>query len=166
MAQNRPIVRIARRPLDWVLEGICLIGLILLLVIPSVRFVDLPETIPVHFSATGEPDGWGSRTTIFLLPGVGLVLYGLLTFVGRKPHRYNYLWSITEENATRQYALAMRMMVLLKCEVVWLQTLLALLMVRTAEGDRDGLGVYWLPAIMVALLGTMVWYFVRAKQLR
>lgn len=166
MFSDRPIFRLPWRPLDRVLEGLSLLGLVLVLVLPAVSYAELPETIPIHFSATGEPDGWGGRAMIFLMPGLGVVLYGLMTFVGRMPHRYNYLWKITEENAPRQYALAVRMMALVKFEVTWLLAFLAWMMVRTADGSRDGLGVLFLPVIAVVLLGTMVWYFVRALQLR
>ena len=103
---------------------------------------------------------------IFILPGVGLVLYVLMTFIGRSPHRHNYLWEITESNAPMQYALAVRLMSLIKCEVVWLFAILAWLMIRTAQGERDGIGLAFLPLMIVLLLGTMTWYFIRAQQHR
>ena len=46
-----------------------------------IHFRSLPETIPVHFNALGEVDGWGSRATIWFLPGIGLFTTLLVLFV-------------------------------------------------------------------------------------
>lgn len=166
MTTSRPISELRRQPGDWLLEGLTIIGLLFLIVVPIACFSSLPETIPTHFDLSGEPDGWGSREMIFILPGVGLVLYVFMTLIGRSPHRYNYLWEITESNASMQYALAVRLMSLIKCEVVWLFAILAWLMIRTAQGERDGIGLAFLPLMIVLLLGTMAWYFIRAQQHR
>src|SRR5690625_5755649 len=42
--------------------------------IAAVRYAALPDQIPVHFNLAGEPDGWGSRSSILVLAGTGLVL--------------------------------------------------------------------------------------------
>lgn len=41
----------------------------------------LPETVPVHFDAAWNPDRWGSRWELLLLPGVLLLLAGVFTLV-------------------------------------------------------------------------------------
>lgn len=166
MTTSRPISELRRQPGVWLLEGLTILGLLFLIVVPVACYSALPETIPTHFDLNGEPDGWGSREMIFILPGVGLVLYVLMTFIGRSPHRHNYLWEITESNAPMQYALAVRVVSLIKCEVVWLFAILAWLMIRTAQGERDGIGLAFLPLMIVLLLGTMTWYFIRAQQHR
>lgn len=38
----------------------------------------LPETVPTHFNIKGEPDGWGSKSTLIWVPAFLVVLgYGL-----------------------------------------------------------------------------------------
>lgn len=54
-----------------------------------------------------------------LLPGA-LLVFVLITFVRRYPHRFNYLIPITEENADYQYRHAREFLGWLKTEVVWL----------------------------------------------
>ena len=39
----------------------------------------LPARIPIHFGFRGEPDGWGSRKTIWLLPIISAVMVAFLT---------------------------------------------------------------------------------------
>ncbi len=53
----------------------------------------LPERVPTHFGANGQPDQYGGRTSIFLGPcilgGVSILLYLLLTNLHRiDPKRY------------------------------------------------------------------------------
>ena len=58
---------------------ILLIVLVILsFVIPTYYYPKLPETIPVHFDATGTPDTMGSRYGIFLLPIIGVVMSALI----------------------------------------------------------------------------------------
>lgn len=45
------------------------------------NYPTLPEQIPTHFNASGEPDGWGktSFSSIFSLPLLQLTLYGIFS---------------------------------------------------------------------------------------
>ncbi len=63
------------------------------LVYASFLYPSLPDTIPIHFNAKGEADGWGSKESIFLAPAIlGLVsifVYTLLSNVHKiDPKRY------------------------------------------------------------------------------
>lgn len=55
----------------------------------------LPETVPTHFGFSGQPDAWGSKNTLLLLPIVSALLYLLLTVllffpkIWNLPYRYN-----------------------------------------------------------------------------
>jgi uncharacterized membrane protein len=59
------------------------------------KWPDLPEKIPVHFAASGAPDGWtsGSWEHWFLLPlaslALTLVLYGSAALAARYPRFAN-----------------------------------------------------------------------------
>ncbi len=37
----------------------------------------LPETVPTHWNAAGEVDGWGSRNSLFIMPAVGAGMWGM-----------------------------------------------------------------------------------------
>lgn len=56
-------------------------------------FPSLPDTIPIHFNAKGEADGWGSKHQIYLLPtilgAVGLFVFLLMSNIQKiDPKRY------------------------------------------------------------------------------
>lgn len=41
----------------------------------------IPQTVPMHFGIDGEPDGWGAKETLFILPGVNIFIYLLLFYL-------------------------------------------------------------------------------------
>jgi uncharacterized membrane protein len=41
------------------------------------RFPVLPESVPLHFDAAGQPDRIGPRQGLFLLPLIGLLAWGI-----------------------------------------------------------------------------------------
>jgi len=61
------------------LELVALCLLILAFYIALSNYSNLPDTIPTHFDGRGIPDGWGSRSMIFLWPGIGAAMYVLFT---------------------------------------------------------------------------------------
>jgi len=85
----------------------------------------LPNLIPTHFGVSGLADDWSSKRWLLALPAISFVLYAILTWLGRYPHKFNYLWQITERNAQRQYYLATSVVDILKAELmaVWLDHL-------------------------------------------
>ncbi|MCI1696701.1 DUF1648 domain-containing protein [Aneurinibacillus aneurinilyticus] len=119
----------------------------------------LPERIPIHFNGLGEVDGWGSKSSLFMLPIISVVLYVGLTILGYYPHTFNYLREITEENAYRQYVIARMMISWMKIEIM---VLLSYIEWQVVFGNMKGLGGGFLPVILIVFLGTIMFYAVRS----
>ncbi len=66
--------------LVWVNRS-SLVLLIILWGFTAIHFGDLPETIPTHFNALGEPDKFSSKTHCWGIPILALLLYLLLNQV-------------------------------------------------------------------------------------
>lgn len=67
---------------NWKKES--LLWLLMLLPLAYLAYVwnSLPETIPTHFNAAGEPDGWGSKNTlIYVSAFLGLGIYLLMSVI-------------------------------------------------------------------------------------
>ena len=65
---------------DRVGQGLLLAGLLLNLALFGFlcyRFPALPERLPLHFNAAGQPDRIGPRQGLFLLPLIGLLAWGI-----------------------------------------------------------------------------------------
>jgi uncharacterized membrane protein len=146
--EQRPEVALNLGPFDWFLEGIAAAGMILLLLLPAVYYTELPDTIPQHFNARGEADGFGPKTTLWLLPILGVALYTLLTILVRVPHTFNYSVQITSENAEQQYRMATQMIRVLKVLIVGLFAYLIQGIIRVATAQTT------------ALDERMMWFFV------
>ena len=55
------------------------------------RYRALPEFLPLHFDALGQPDRLGVRSEILKLPAIGLLLLVLNSLFGLTIHRWEKL---------------------------------------------------------------------------
>lgn len=156
---NRPIIEIPLTTTDRFLDALSTALLIILFVLPITYYPSLPETIATHIDASGAADDWGSKKSIWLLPILGLSIYLLMFFLAQKPHQFNYLTKITEENAAFQYRNAlslvrmMRMMALLLfCLLIWIQ-------IQNSLGNTIGF-MGSISLLVVALIPLMGLYFI------
>ena len=65
--------------MTWLLELLSLALLAAGPVLVQASYWRLPDRVPSHFNFRGEPDAWSGRASIWLLPVVGFVLYGIVT---------------------------------------------------------------------------------------
>jgi hypothetical protein len=167
MASKRPIIHeVPYTSTEVALEVIAMAGLLLICALTLLFWASLPAVIPTHFDFSGVPDAWGGKESLLIFPVMSLALYGLLTLVNRYPHKFNYLWPITAQNAPDQYRLAHALLVWLKLEVVLLFAYLEWLTLQTALGQTAGLGLLFLPLTLLAIFGTVGVYLYRAYQRR
>ena len=75
------------------------------------RFRELPETIPLHFTLSSEPDMYGPKWSVFIIIAALMGLIALLTWASLRPELSQYPVAVTEENAQELYEVAERMLV-------------------------------------------------------
>lgn len=147
----------------WALEVMALLALALGIVAVVRAWPALPETVPTHFGLSGEPDGWGGRRTLLMLPAVSLVVYLVLSAVQLLPARwYSYPVALTDDNRARQHRLANGLILGLKAASMGLFAHLTLAVLRTALGRADGLGPWFLVGWLAVILGLIGVYLARA----
>ena len=155
---TRPKLRIELEQSDLFVEVLGRMGVILLLAIPLFYYGDLPDTIPTHFNAAGEPDQYGRKAVVWLLPLIGLVTYLGLLWLNKYPHIFNYMREITEENAYQQYQIATRMVRAMNVIIMWAFAYLTYAMIQISLGYMSGLGDYFIPIFLLVLFGTIGYY--------
>ncbi len=133
-------------------------------VLTIVCYRNFPEIIPIHYSVTGQPDGFGTKETIWILPIIVTVLFVGLTILNKFPHVFNYPNNITEGNAQRQYTNATRLIRYLKLSIVIIFGLIVIQTFRNVTGSTSGVGGWFLP-LSIGLLFMPLVYFV-AKSLK
>ena len=123
---NHPKVPFSVSKWVHILNGISVICIIGSVIYVISEYQHLPDTIPIHFNALGEADNWGSKTTVFISPGIGILIFIALYFVSKYPHVFNYPFPITEENASRIYPVANLFMTIINLEMVLIFTFVSI----------------------------------------
>lgn len=159
-------INISLSPLDKKLESIGKLLIIIIWGLTLFVFFKLPTIIPTHFNASGQPDGHGNKLTILILPIIGTLLYFVLTKLNLHPHTFNYINSITEENAEKQYAFATRMLRVLKIALLIIFSLIILFTYLTSIGVSNGLGVWFLPFTLSIILIPVIFYIIKLSQIK
>ncbi|MCL2510617.1 MAG: DUF1648 domain-containing protein [Bacteroidales bacterium] len=65
--------------------------------------IDSNALFPTHYNFAGEVDGWGDRTSLWIMPLIALVFYVGLSIVQKYPKIMNYPCKITEQNVDYHY---------------------------------------------------------------
>jgi uncharacterized membrane protein len=159
---ERPRIKLKMSSIDWTAEIIAFAFLVILISLPLVYLNELPETIPVHFNGAGVPDGYGSRSSLWLLPLIGMSIYLMMTILSAFPHIYNYPVKITPENAIVQYRLASRLMRILKTLILVIFSFISYKTIKTATGNAEGLGKAFLPVFLLITFGIIIVFVVRS----
>lgn len=161
----RPKLKIELDTSDWVIEIVGAFFLILMVGFPIYYFNELPEIIPRHFNAAGEPDGFSQKNIIWTLPVIGVVMYIGMFFLNKFPHIFNYPTEITEENAERQYRMATKLIRILNMLISASFFYIGYSTIQTALNIQDGLGTLFLPTLLLGVFGTIgiYMYFVFKK---
>jgi uncharacterized membrane protein len=165
MGSSRPVIHdLKRSGVDIALETLALIGVLSLAAFAAYYYPRLPQTIPTHFNFKGEPDGWGGKGVLIMLPAIGVILYTGLTVLAQFPHIFNYPWAITEANARRQYAISRQMMSVVKLDLVGKFFYITGAMIRTATGIGHGLSPWFTTLELHLLFGAVGFYLFKAKR--
>lgn len=159
---ERPVIKITPSRLDWTVEIISAAALATTMILVLFYYRALPDKIPSHYDMTGQPDSYGTKTTMILLACIGIFLYAILTIVSRFPHVFNYPVEITETNAAVQYDNAIRMLRYIKLVIVCQFAYLTYSSMMIARGDQSSLGVVFLPMSLVLLFGVISIFIVKA----
>ena len=154
-AMERPKANIPESGLEKVLEIISIILIMVVSVYTVITWRSLPAMVPTHFDFLGQPDDYGPKTSMLLLPGVTLLLYILITVASYFPHAFNYLVKITEENHIRQYTLAKKFLAVLRFEFCLVFSYLNIAGILTAKGVMKGLGWAFLIITVISVFGTI-----------
>ncbi len=111
-------LQIKKTPYDFVLEFICAIGLTAVLY-PLFSYTELAEVRwPVHFNVSGEINSWGTRSNMWFIPIMTVVMYVGISILGNKADKLKFPVPVTENNKYSLYRLGFRGMKFVKFGVM------------------------------------------------
>jgi uncharacterized membrane protein len=162
--EERPKLKIQLSPMDQVFELLGWGVLLALWVWTGTSYSNLPDTIPTHFNAAGEADGFGRKASIVSLPVVASLLYIGLTLLNRVPHSFNFPTPVTQDNALPQYTNATRMIRFLKLILVLVFAGISYQTIQQANGTGEGLGLWFLPLTLVLIFVPLIYFVIKSFQ--
>lgn len=134
---SRPKIEIQWEPLDWYLEVLGIIAVVFMVLYPFYFYGQLPAEIPNHFDGSGNVNGYGHKSGIWLVPAIALGTYVFLWLLNKIPHQFNYTVEITEENAHSQYQMATRLMRIINVTMVVFFAYITYTMVKAGLGGAE-----------------------------
>jgi uncharacterized membrane protein len=152
MKNKRPKVTLTAEPLDKFLDTATLFALVFVWGYTVYQYGNLPEQIPSHFNSNGEIDGYGRKSSLFLIPFLLTIIYVLLSVLNRFPEIFNYPVKITRQNADKHYRLACRMMRWLLFTIAGMFSYMTIVIVQSALHQTSMMQDWMLPLIILLLI--------------
>ena len=143
------------------MELISAAGITFMLALILLHYNELPTLIPRHYNANGQPDGFGDKSIIFSLPIAAILVYVLLSLALRFPQLTNYPVTKSKENAERQYDNVQLMLRVLKTLIVLIFCYLTYATIQNGLGKMMGLGMLFLPLVILSLLVCITFFIYR-----
>ena len=163
---QRPVISLGLSPVLVAVELLGAIAILLAVLLIVQSWAVLPDRIPIHFGFSGQPDAWGDKVTIWIVPAVAAIIFAVLTAVSRYPHTFNYPVPITSENARRQYLLGRGLLVWLKAEICWLSAFVVRQQILVALGNAQRFSIELLLGLVVVIFSTVGVYLLKAYSAR
>lgn len=159
---DRPKIKLTLTPADQLIEISGWLVLFLLWGLVIYNYSSLPQIIPIHFDGSGKANGFGSKSTLFLLPIIGTFLFIGLTVLNKHPHIFNYPVAINTENALKQYINATRMLRYVKLIILVIFSAIVWMTHSTVAGKTNGLGIWFLPLTLGLLFIPLAFFIMRS----
>lgn len=149
---HQPKIKIKPTAAERNLDLVAVFLYVAMWLLTAYAFRNSPEIIPTHFNASGTPDDYGDKFSLWLLPFIASVIYFGISLLNKYPHFFNYTGNIAPENAETKYRQANRMLRYLKIGVLFIFTLLILGTYLTSAGVINNLGKWFLPFVLILML--------------
>lgn len=139
-----------------VLAWLLLIGLI---VFPVFFYHQLPEEIPSHYNAKGEPDAFSDKGSIWILPIIGTAVFLFLHVLSNaKLFRINVGKKLSPEEEAHQVLQGKKMLSAFKVIIPLAFWYINFKTIKTALGESDGLGIGFLIIFLISVFGVIFFY--------
>ena len=150
---------------DRLLEILGVAGIVLLILLPILYINKLPDTIPVHFNLIGEPDGYGSRNSIWALPAIGFFLFITIVFIPKMLIHFNNTEFDNKEKKFR-FLNAMRMVRIINMLVVFMFGSITYHTILASLGSPAGLWNYSTMFFLLFIFVVSVVFLIKIKRKR
>lgn len=161
--EPRPRIKLILSLLDKIIEWLCVLLFAMLWLLTIYFYFKMPQTIPTHFNGFGKPDSFGDKGTLFISPIIGSLIYVGMTTLNKYPHVFNYLSTITTENARDQYGIATRTLRFIKLVVLVIFNAIVLYTYFITEDAVGELAKWFLPMIFALIILPIIYFIIQVS---
>lgn len=126
----------------------------------TVRWNQLPNQIPLHYNALGQPDSWASKGNIIIVPVITTLLYVMFSVISLYPQTWSVPVKANDENGPIVYRTTRSLLVMIKLEILAFFSYITYKMAMA-----QALAVSFLPVMLIVILGTVVFFTIRISRL-
>lgn len=162
----RPKLKIPLSVSEKILVGSSLVINIFAWIYLFMQWSEIPSIIPSHFDLYGNPDSWGGKSSILIATIMFSLSCVVIMLLSRIPQYFNYIVTITKENADRQYRNARKMILLICFYISILAFYIPWSSVQVANGNTDGLNSYVVVLVLIGIFGTVGYFIYKMKKLK
>jgi len=152
MRSERPKIKIPFQPIDVAIEAASIGFLLFMWLHLFLEFSSLPDSVPSHFNAKGEPDNYSHKSFLFFLPALSTVIYLSLFILNKYPHLHNYMVNITTKNAFKNYQFSSRVLRIVNFLCVLMFTYINYQIIVGAKENTSSLGMGFIITVLIASL--------------
>lgn len=166
MIKTRPKLEFQNTRYERVIAWASILGLIVLFLLPAIRISDIDNMVAIHMGILGNMGNYVNKYFIFLIPLCALLIYVLSRYLTKFPHKLNYIYSITEENAHRQYRNARLGLKIMTLEVIYLLLWLELSSISEALGKEYTLYSIIFIVNLILMILTLIYMIYKMVKLK
>ena len=155
--ENSKIPRYPNTGFQKALNLFSILALVLAFLYPLLKWDQIPDTIITHWGFSGQPDGWGPKGTIWIIPAVSLLLYLPLTILERFPSVWNVPVRTTQRDQKWVYQNIKTMLILMK----FLMTAEFAVITYHSVQEKN-LSTLHTVLFLVFLFGSMIFFIIRS----
>lgn len=128
-----------------------------------IRYSTLPESIPIHFNARGEADGFGARGMIFLSPAIGLLFWGIMSAVSSSRSlvgHVNFPFTVPDEAKDRVVDLSRAMIAWMTAAVTVMLCIPSLALIHSSAAVTN----ISTAVCLAGMVGAAVYYLIKIRR--
>ena len=150
---------------DRLLELIGILALVFMIGMPILYYGELPDIIPRQFGFDGVPDGEGSKSVIWWVLLIGMLMYAALLLLERFIRKNQKILQdeITDE-LEGQRIIMVQWLQFIRLFLTCLFAYMIYALISTANGQIDGFHPFFIPIVIGVILGSTLYFMYMAIQ--
>ncbi len=144
--------------IDLLLEIASIFFLAILWIFVLYNYRSLPNEIPTHYGIGGKADAYGDKSHILALPIIATILNLFLFILNKNPQLYNLPVKITAQNKDIQYAIATRMIRVLRLSLVIIFAFISYVVISCKGMEQCSLSPTFLPMVFCLIFLPIIYF--------